>query len=99
SRPLKKAEDLEARKIAEKFGFELEELAPVQVVGSGPTLNDAVNNGVERIARLVEMRLEEVRNRATIGGGIEIGRVSGLVGVSVLLPLEKLEGIGIAHLI
>ncbi len=99
SRPFKKREESKARELAREHGFELEELAPVQVVGSGPTLNDAVNSGVERIARLVGMRPEEVKNRATVGGGIEIGRVLGLVGVSVLLPVGKLEDIGIAHLI
>lgn len=96
SEPLKKAERLRASEMAKKIGFELEETAPVQVVGSGPTLNDAVINGVERIARLVGMRVEEVKNRATMGGGIDIGRVSGLVGITVPLPLEKLEDLGIA---
>jgi formamidase len=51
---------------------------------------------VERIARLVGMRVEEVKNRATLGGGIDIGRVSGLVGITVPLPLEKVEDLGIA---
>ena len=41
------------------------------------------------------MSLPEVRNRATITGAIEIGRLPGVVQVTFLAPLKKLENAGL----
>jgi len=89
-----------AREIAAKQGFDLEtEVAPIQVVGSGANLNEAAVNGLERMAKLVDMDVNEVKNRVTITGAVEIGRLPGVVHVTMLASLKKLEEIGIAHLV
>jgi len=44
----------------------------------GVDLNKAVSKGLLRAASLFGMDLEEVRNRVTITGGIEIGRLPGV---------------------
>ena len=94
-------EELEtARSIAGRSGFEIQtEVAPIQVVGSGANLNEATMNGLERMAKLADMDIDEVKNRVTITGGIEIGRLPGMVHISMLTPLSRLEQIGIAHLV
>lgn len=98
---LPSSEELEiARSLAKKNGFNLQtEVAPVQVVGSGADLNQATMNGLERMAKLADMDIDEVRNRVTITGGIEIGRLPGIVHISMLTPMNRLEQIGIAHLV
>ncbi len=76
-----------------------EEAAPIQVIGSGADLNAATANGLQRAARLLDMSVDEVKNRVTITGAVEIGRAPGLVTVSLLAPLKQLEKLGIAHLV
>ncbi|MBW2072471.1 MAG: acetamidase/formamidase family protein [Deltaproteobacteria bacterium] len=88
-----------ARSLGRSNGFEIQaEVAPIQVVGSGANLNEATMNGLERLAAIVQMDIEEVKNRVTITGGIEIGRLPGIVHISMLTPMSRLEEIGIAHL-
>jgi len=89
-----------ARSLAGRNGFDiLTEVAPIQVVGSGANLNEATMNGLERMAKLADMDIDEVKNRVTITGGIEIGRLPGVVHISMLTPIDRLEHIGIAHLV
>jgi len=89
-----------ARSLAKKKGFDLQtEVAPIQVVGSGADLNQATMNGLERMAKLADMDIDEVRNRVTITGAIEIGRLPGIVHISMLTPMSRLDQIGIAHLV
>jgi hypothetical protein len=40
---------------------------PISVVGTGPDLNSAVENGLARAARLLDMTVPEVRNRGLDG--------------------------------
>jgi acetamidase/formamidase len=72
---------------------------PIQVLGSGPFINAAVDNGIERAARLLGMTIDEVKNRATISGAIEIGRLPGFVQVNLLVPRDRLERLGILPLV
>mgnify|MGYP003693928835 CR=1 FL=1 len=60
----------------------LEESLPISVVGTGPDLNSATDNGLARAAELLDMTVPEVKNRATITGAIEIGRAPGVVQVT-----------------
>jgi formamidase len=100
ARPFAPAEKEAARRLADKFGQSvLEDAAPIQVVGSAATLNDAVDNGVARLANLVGMSKEEVMNRVTISGAVEIGRLPGVVTVSTLVPMTKLADLGLAQLV
>lgn len=96
ARPLTAAEKARALAIAKQWGLEaLEESAPISVIGTGPDLNAATDNGLERAAQLLEMSVPEVKNRATITGAIEIGRHPGVVQVTFRAPLDRLEKVGL----
>lgn len=100
ARPLTEAELDRARVMAQTWGVaEIEVSAPISVIGSGPDLNAATDNGLERAARLLEMTVPEVKNRATITGAIEIGRHPGVVQVTFRAPLERLERRGLLPLV
>ena len=64
-------------------------------MGSGPNLNSATQVGLDRAAELLSMTVPEVMNRATITGGIEIGRHPGVVQITFLAPLTALENAGL----
>src|SRR5215211_7736463 len=96
ARPLSGEERTRAAELAREWGLDgLEESAPISVIGSGPDLNSATDNGLERAAWLLEMEVPEVKNRATITGAIEIGRHPGVVQVTFRAPLERLERRGL----
>jgi acetamidase/formamidase len=97
TKPFTSGERDAAGKLAKAFGLRLEESAPIQVIGVGSDLNKATANGFERASKLLGMSLDEVRNRVTISGGVKIGRLRGVVQVNILVPLEKLEKIGLAE--
>ncbi len=100
AKPFSAEEKSAARRLADQFGQQfLEDSAPIQMVGSGATLNDAVDNGVARLATLVNLPNEEVMNRVTITGAVEIGRLPGVVTVTMLVPLARLEELGLAGLV
>jgi formamidase len=96
ARPLSSAEKEKAQKVARMYGLDgLEDSLPVSVVGSGPDLNAATDNGLARAARLFDMTIPEVKNRATITGAIEIGRHPGVVQVTFRVPVDRLEKAGL----
>ena len=96
ARPLSGAERTRAEDLAREWGLDgLEESAPISVIGTGPDLNSATDNGLERAAELLGMEVPEVKNRATITGAIEIGRHPGVVQVTFRAPLERLEARGL----
>ncbi len=100
ARPLTDAQKKAARRLAEEIGQDvLEEAAPIQMVGSGANLNEATENGVARLAALLSMSQEEVLNRVTISGAVEIGRLPGVVTVTMLAPLSRLEQVGLAEVV
>ena len=99
AKPWRKDEWEELKRYARELGVELEESAPVQVIGSGPTINEAAERGFARASRLFGMSVEEVRNRVTITGAVEIGRLPGIVQVSLQVPLRILEKLGIADIV
>ena len=97
ARPLSEQERTRARALAARWGLaEIEESAPISVIGSGPDLNSATDNGLERAAALLDMPVPEVKNRATITGAIEIGRHPGVVRVTFRAPMDALERCGLA---
>ena len=96
ARPLTEAERAQALALARRHGVEqLEESMPISVIGTGPDLNSATDNGLERAARLLDMSVPEVKNRATITGAIEIGRHPGVVQVTFRAPVDRLEARGL----
>jgi acetamidase/formamidase len=100
ARPFSADEVARARELAAANATVLEgPVLPVQVLGSGPFVNAAADNAVERAARLLDMSVHEVRNRGTITGAVEIGRLPGFVQLNLLVPRERLERVGIAELV
>jgi acetamidase/formamidase len=100
ARPLSPAERERAALVARGWGLDqLEESAPISFVGTGPDLNAATDNGLQRAAELLGMTVPEVKNRATITGAIEIGRHPGVVQVTFRAPLDRLERAGLLPLV
>ena len=96
ARPLTAEERMRAEALGRRYGVErLEEALPISVVGTGPDLNAATDNGLARAGELLGMTVPEVMNRATISGAIEIGRHPGVVQVTFRAPVERLEACGL----
>jgi acetamidase/formamidase len=96
ARPLTPRERARAEALAHRYGVtELERSLPISVIGTGPDLNSATDNGLARAGELLDMGVPEVRNRATISGAIEIGRHPGVVQVTFRAPVDRLEARGL----
>jgi acetamidase/formamidase len=96
ARPLSAAERERALALGRRYGVtELEDSRPISVIGTGPDLNSATDNGLARAAELLDMTVPEVMNRATVTGAIEIGRHPGVVQVTFRAPVERLEARGL----
>lgn len=92
AKPFTKEEKKIARDLAEDYGIKsIEDSWPVSIVGSGPNLDAATDNALERAAKLFNWSIEEVKNRATIAGSIEIGRHPGVVTATMLVPKSLLK--------
>ncbi|WP_274310425.1 acetamidase/formamidase family protein [Solibacillus daqui] len=92
AKPFTKEEKRIARNLAEEFGVKnIEDSFPLSIVGSGANLNSATDNALARAAKLFDLPVEEVRNRATITGSIEIGRHPGVVTATMLMPKSLLK--------
>ena len=99
ARPYTDEEKNEAARIGQNYGFPIETNAyPVQVVGSGADLNTATANGLTRMAALTGYSVAEVKNRATITGDIQIGRLPGVVQVTMLTPASILKRLNLLNL-
>lgn len=100
ARPLSADERAAIQKLAHMFSQTLvKDTAPLQMVGTGANLNAATDNGVTRLADLLSMSKDEVLNRVTLTGGVEIGRLPGVVTVTMQVPMEKLKALGLADLV
>lgn len=96
ARPFSEDEKAKGERLAAKWEVsEIEALAPISVIGTAANLNDAIENGLARAAKLLDMSVAEVRNRATVNGAIEIGRAPGVIQVTFLAPLAKLDAAGL----
>ncbi|MER1958764.1 MAG: acetamidase/formamidase family protein [Solibacillus sp.] len=92
AKPFTKEEKRVARDLAEEFGVKnMEDSLPLAIVGSGANLNLATDNALARAAKLFNLSIEEVKNRATITGSIEIGRHPGVVTATMLVPKTMLK--------
>lgn len=100
AKPFTKLELRKAERLAAHWNMSnLEKTAPLSFIGTGTNLNLAIGNALERGAKFLNMSLEEMKNRATITGSIEIGRAPGSVAATILAPVEKLEKAGIYDII
>jgi formamidase len=98
ARPLTADERRRAEEVGRRHGVqELERSLPISVVGTGPDLNAATENGLHRAAALLGLSVPEVMNRATISGAIEIGRHPGVIQVTFRAPVNRLEACGLLH--
>jgi formamidase len=96
AKPLTDDERAQALALARRNGLgALESSLPISVIGTGPDLNSATDNGLARAAELLDMSVPEVANRATISGAIEIGRHPGVVQVTFRAPVDRLEARGL----
>jgi acetamidase/formamidase len=96
ARPLSAEERMRALALGRRHGIaELEESMPISVIGTGPDLNAATDNGLARASDLLALSVPEVKNRATIAGAIEIGRHPGVVQVTFRAPAERLDACGL----
>jgi acetamidase/formamidase len=98
AKPFTPEERRRVDRLAELHGASLEETLPISVIGTGANLNLATDNGLRRAAKLLDLPVDEIRNRATIAGAIEIGRHPGVVQVTFHAPVEKLERCGLLSL-
>ncbi len=96
AKPFTAEETAKGERLAKRWGLgALEATAPISVIGTAANLNEAIDNGLERAAKLLDMTVAEVRNRATVNGAIEIGRAPGVIQVTFLAPLAKLDAVGL----
>jgi formamidase len=100
ARPISPSLREKAQALAQRFGgIALEDNAPITFIGSGANLNDATQNGLDRAARTTGLPRDEILNRATIAGSIEIARLPGVARVTFLCPMPVLERMGIASIV
>jgi acetamidase/formamidase len=100
ARPVTPELKAKARELLARFGASsIEENAPLTFIGSGADLNTATTNGLKRAAQVTGLSYDEVSNRATLTGSIEIARLPGVVRVTFLCPMTNLERMGIAGLV
>jgi len=100
ARPMNAGQRAAVKVLAKRFSqTTIEENAPLTFIGSGRTLNDATHNGVERAAKVTGLAPDEILNRATIAGSIEISRLPGVVRVTFMCPLSIIDRLGIGHLV
>ena len=96
ARPVTSAERKSLEALAGRWGTgAVEEDGPVCFIGTGANMNAAIDNSLERAAAVLDMTIEEVKNRVTVAGAIEIGRAPGVVMTTFRCPVEKLEQAGI----
>ena len=96
AKPFTEREIKQAKQLAHQWNMaEVEESYPVSFIGTGADLNAATENGMERAARLFNITVPEVMNRATINGSIDIGRNPGVVTVTFLAPKSYLKQSGL----
>lgn len=92
AKPFTKEEKRLARDLAEEYGVkQLEEALPISVVGTAENINIATENALQRMANLLDLSVEEVKNRVTLTGSIEIGRLPGVVTATCQVPKTILK--------
>ena len=94
----------EEKRAFRRFGKELGirpdiNLLPIQVIGTGETINAATDNAVLRASRFLGISKPEILNRGTINGCVQISRLPGVVQLSLLIPFEILEKKGISEFV
>lgn len=98
--PFTDADKDRGRALGREYDVDVEtDLAPMQIIGSGATINAATENAYDRAGTLFGMSEGEIRTRATFTGGVEVGRLPGVVQLSFLVPIELLTEQGLDGLV
>ncbi|QOS13534.1 acetamidase/formamidase family protein (plasmid) [Haloferax gibbonsii] len=98
AKPYTDAERDAGTALADEYDVEtLHDALPVQLIGSGATINDATENAFDRASSLFGISEGEVRSRCTFTGGVEIARLPGVVQLSMLVPIELLDEVGLTE--
>jgi len=98
-RPFTEKEYTAAEQLYQRYGGKnLPRCYPIQVVGTGAGMDAAFDSALQRTAHMTGLPLGEIKNRATVGGEISIGRTSGCVYLTILLDRAVLKKIGILSL-
>ncbi|WP_042662772.1 acetamidase/formamidase family protein [Haloferax sp. ATB1] len=98
AKPYTDAERAAGTALADEYDVEtLRDALPLQVIGSGATINEATENAFARASSLFGISEGEVRSRCTFTGGVEIARLPGVVQLSMLVPIELLDEVGLAE--
>jgi acetamidase/formamidase len=94
-------QDIErGRDLGTEYGVDVEtDMGPIQIVGTGATINDATENAYDRAGHLLGMSEGEIRTRCTFTGGVEVGRLPGVVQLTMLAPMETLDERGLGDLV
>lgn len=96
AKPFSCEEKESVKKLANIWGIKnIEDSLPVSFVGSGANINEATDNALERASKVLNVSVPEVKNRATITGAIEIGRLPGTVTATFLVPVNLLKEAGL----
>lgn len=91
-RPITAQEQAIAEEMAANLhqGIEHDAL-PLVAVGAAPDLRKSVDVAMQRLATIAGVSFDEVRNRVTISGCINIGRLTGTVHVGMRFPPSRLQ--------
>lgn len=99
-RPFTEEEWNESKLLAHQNGFVLDGATlPIEIIGTGRNVNVATENAIERACRLTRWEWDDVRNRATIAGGVRIGRFPGVVQLGIKIPPQMAQEWGILELL
>lgn len=99
ARPMNAVQRAHVQALAKHYQqLDIEENAPITFIGSGANLNDATKIGLDRAAKITGLPYDEILNRATIAGSIEISRLPGVVRVTFMCPMAILEKLGLADI-
>lgn len=80
------------QEIANKHNLDLPEKSyPIQFVGSDENLNKAIDNAILRAEKATGLSANEIKNRATVSGSVDIGRTSGIIYITVMLPVSIIK--------
>ncbi|MFB6070450.1 MAG: acetamidase/formamidase family protein [Halanaeroarchaeum sp.] len=100
SAPLTEEDVERGRALGAEYDVDVEtDVGPIQVIGSGATINAATENAYDRAETLLGMSEGEIRTRATFTGGVEVGRLPGVVQLSLLVPMDVLAENGLENLV
>lgn len=100
SKPFSEEEREQGQNLGAEYDVDVNtDMGPIQIIGSGATINDATENAYDRAETLLGMSEGEIRTRCTFTGGVEVGRLPGVVQLTMLAPMEVLEDQGLAHLV